>query len=152
MWRERDRAHNIYSKINFDFVNNYLYLYPTIRPILLSGIICIPLSGKFYYPELSVSGYQQILLSMHPYFFLQSWVEQYFCRITGISPIRGQLMGVNIGKGISVRSMVLEALLGPLYLSEDLLVSPTCHLSIWRASSIALLPWPLQSLPSGVVQ
>ena len=57
MWWERDRAHNIYLKINYDFVNNYLYLYPTIRPILISRIICIRLSGKFYYPELSVSGY-----------------------------------------------------------------------------------------------
>ena len=42
------------------FVNNYLYLYLAIRPILLSGIICIWLSGKFYNPDLSVSGYPAI--------------------------------------------------------------------------------------------
>ena len=57
MWWKRDRAYNIYSKMNYDFDNNYLYLYPAIRPILLSGIICIVLSGKFYCLELSVSGY-----------------------------------------------------------------------------------------------
>ena len=50
MWLERDRAHDIYSKINSDFVNNSLYLYPVILLILLSGIICVGLSGKFYYP------------------------------------------------------------------------------------------------------
>ena len=46
------------QKINFDFFINYLYLYlyPAIRLILISGIICIRLSGRFYYPELSVSG------------------------------------------------------------------------------------------------
>ena len=55
-WWEQDCAHNIDSKISYDFLNNYLYLYPAIRQILLSGIICIRLSGKFYYPELSVSG------------------------------------------------------------------------------------------------
>ena len=47
----------IYSKIYSDFLTDYLYLYPAIRQILLSGIICIRLCGKFYYAELSVSGY-----------------------------------------------------------------------------------------------
>ena len=60
-WWEWDCAHNLYSKINYDFLNPYLYLYPAIRSILLSriiairqillsGIICIWLSGRFYYP------------------------------------------------------------------------------------------------------
>ena len=53
---ERDRAHNIDSKISYDFFNNYLYLYFCIQLILLSGNICIRLSGKLDYPELSVSG------------------------------------------------------------------------------------------------
>ena len=55
----RNRAHDTYSKVNYDFLNNYLYVYVylAIRHILLSGIICILLSGKFYYPKLSVSGY-----------------------------------------------------------------------------------------------
>ena len=56
-WWELDCAHNIDSKIRYDFLNNYLYLYLAIPQILLSGIICIWLSGKFYYPELSVSSY-----------------------------------------------------------------------------------------------
>ena len=40
---ELDRAHNLYTKMNYDFLNNYLYLYLylAIRPILLSEIICI---------------------------------------------------------------------------------------------------------------
>ena len=57
---EWDRAHNMYSKINHDFLNNYLYLQLAIwqillsriiciRQILLSGIICIRISCKFYY-------------------------------------------------------------------------------------------------------
>ena len=46
-WWEWDCAHNLYSKINYDFSNEYLYLYKAIWPILLSGIICIWLSGNF---------------------------------------------------------------------------------------------------------
>ena len=49
-WWERDCSQNMFSKINYDFLNNYLYLYLAIRQILLSGIICIRLSDKFYYP------------------------------------------------------------------------------------------------------
>ena len=62
---ERDRVNklSIHSQLNYDFSNNYLYLYLAIWQIILSGFICIQLSGKFYYLELSVSGYPQILLS-----------------------------------------------------------------------------------------
>ena len=56
---ELDYTRNLCTKINYDFLDNYLYLhlYPAIQPILISGIICIWLSGKFCYPELSVSDY-----------------------------------------------------------------------------------------------
>ena len=57
----RNCAYEIFSKMNYDFLNKYLYLYLylALRQILLhvSGIICIPLSSEFYYTELSVSGY-----------------------------------------------------------------------------------------------
>ena len=52
--------------MSYDFLNNYMYLYPAIQQVLLFKIICIKLSGKFYYVESSVSGYPQIWLSVHP--------------------------------------------------------------------------------------
>ena len=52
-WWDQDCGHNLYSKINYDFLNNYLYLYLypadyTIRNHLFPAI-------------------RQILLSVHPY-------------------------------------------------------------------------------------
>ena len=54
---ELDCSDDLYTTINYYCGNNFLYLYLAIRPILLSKIICIWLSGKFYYPELSASGF-----------------------------------------------------------------------------------------------
>ena len=66
-WWDQDWAHNIYQKMNYDFVDTCLYLYPAFQQILPFGIIDIEWSGKFLFPELSQSGQPlQILQSMHP--------------------------------------------------------------------------------------
>ena len=61
--------YTLYSKSNYDFLNNCLYmlLCLAIRHILLTWIICtFSLSGKFYYKEFSVSVFRLIVLYMHP--------------------------------------------------------------------------------------
>ena len=78
--------------MSYDLLNNYLhpYLYPATRQVLLSRIICIWISSKFYYPELSVSSYPAnftIRVSLPVfYIFLQTNTHQIPLRLTKCRP------------------------------------------------------------------
>ena len=52
-----DCTHNIYLKLNYDFLNNFLYLYLYLANFNIWNSLYLAVQ-QFYYPELYVSGYQ----------------------------------------------------------------------------------------------